>query len=533
MRIHLFPDNISILARVGDSLLSILNQSHIDILLPCAGNGSCGKCPVRFLNGAPPADAVEQVMISAEQRKLGYRLACRAILTQDAEIHIPESIRLPQSLAIQPTNSKKGTLKKGEKPVYVLALDCGTTTLAAALIHKQSGQTVAVKHHFNPQAVFGADLISRIATAAEDEKSLQRVRQKLLDGINELFTDLCRECPPAASVTRVICAGNAVMNHFIRNVNPLPLAQAPFEPLFTEAMETENDGLFPVLPKQTQIVTLPNAGGFVGGDLAADLIRAKFDSDENYLLLDLGTNCEVALQNRNRIFITSAPAGPALEGASIACGTQAVPGAIDDILLTEEGRPQLHTIGDEPAVGICGSGLFHIIEFLRRYEVISPSGKMEIPPQKAPVSDPLRSWLQQRLQADGAVWRFNLTEDGSVFLTQKDIREFQLARAAIRTAWLMLCHQADCRPDELNTIFIAGAFGTFIRPETMLSLKMIPKRPLSNIRFIGNAALEGARMVATNPALYEQCSKLIKQSQFLEMAGREDFQELFIEQMNF
>ena len=533
IRIHILPENISVSVPQGTSLLPVLHQLAIEILLPCAGNGSCGKCQIRFRKGAPPADTVEQVMISAEKRALGFRLACRTILTQDAEIEIPESIRLAQFSSVKTAIPETRAASSGGPQTYFIALDCGTTTLAAAAVDAQNGQTVAVKQLSNPQAVFGFDLISRIALAAESAEALQRVRQKLLDGINRLVTELCRECAPGASVTRMVCAGNAVMNHFIRNVNPLPLAQDPFEPLFTDAIKSEYNDLFAAFPKDTQIITLPNAGGFVGGDLAADLITAGFGSPKNYLLLDLGTNCEIALQYRGQVFITSAPAGPALEGASIACGMQAVPGAIDSISLTEQGLPHLHTIEEKPAIGICGNGLFHLIEFFRRYNIITLTGQLQLPPQNNHLSPDLYSWIKDRFRQNASPVRFNLTDDGTVYMTQKDIREFQLARAAIRTAWLMLCKQADCPVEELDAIFIAGAFGTFIRPEIFLYLQIIPQLPESKIRFIGNAALEGARMIVTDPVHYQTCRRLIKQSHFVEMAGTESFQELFIGQLNF
>ncbi len=533
MRIHLLPEDIFIKARPGDSLLSLLNQSQIDILLPCAGNGSCGKCQIRFLKGAPPEDTVEKVMIPAEKRGQGFRLACRTVLTQEAEIEIPESIRLSRFLPEKTVVRNTDVALSTEKRTYWVALDCGTTTLAAALIDGQSGQTVTVKRYFNPQAVFGADLISRIARAAESAETLQRVRQKLLDGVNQLLAELCSNCEPGAYISRLVCAGNAVMNHFIRNVDPMPLAQAPYVPVFTEAKETENQGIFPVLPEKAQIVTLPNAGGFVGGDLAADLITAGFGSEQNYLLLDLGTNCEIALQYNGRLYITSAPAGPALEGASIACGVPAVPGAIDDISLTEQGIPHLHTIDEKQAVGICGSGLFHIIDFLRQYGIINQTGQMGMPQKNKRLSPEIHTWFENQLQENNSVLRLNLTRKGTVYLSQKDVREFQLARAAIRTAWNMLCKQARCSQDNLDIIFIAGAFGTFIRPDTLLSLNIIPQLTLSKIRFIGNAALEGARLTLTEPSLYEKSITLIRQSRFIEMAGKEEFQDIFIEQLNF
>ncbi len=533
MRIHILPEDIFITAHSGDSLLSLLNRSQIDILLPCAGNGSCGKCQIRFLKGAPSADAVEQVMIPAEKRRQGFRLACRTSVTQDAEIEVPESIRLARFSPAKATSLNTEVAPTGGQTDYAIALDCGTTTLAAALIHRQSGQTLAVKRCSNPQAVFGADLISRIAKAAESAEALQLVRQKLLEGINQLLTELCLECVPNATISRMVCAGNSAMNHFIRNVDPMPLALAPYVPVFTEAKETENEGLFSILPAKTKIVTLPNAGGFVGGDLAADLVTAGFGSVQNYLLLDLGTNCEMALQYKGQLFITSAPAGPALEGASIACGVPAVSGAIDDISLTEQGFLRLHTIDAKPAIGICGSGLFHLIDFLRHYDVVTQTGQMGMPQNNKHLPPEIYSWFKNHLQKNNSVFRLNLTPDGMVYLSQKDIREFQLARAAIRTAWIMLCEQAECSPGDLDAIFIAGAFGTFIRPETLLSLNIIPQLIRSKIRFIGNAALEGARLTLTEPALLKKCIELIKQSQFIEMAGKEEFQETFIEQLNF
>jgi len=475
------------------------------------------------------------ILLSALQKKLPGRsfrpdpafIEKLPIVLREAKYHFTVVIFEDELIQLQPGDTTAH--------LFGIAVDCGTTSLAAGLVDLVSGQTLTVQRMSNPQAVFGADLISRIVKASVSSEQFSSVRKKMLDGINRLVKELCRtHCADTENVFTVIVAGNAAMNHFLWKVPLETLARTPYTPVFSQALVHSNAGILSALPAAAKLTTLPNAGGFVGGDLAADLLVAGMKRKENNLLLDLGTNCEIALHFNGRTLLTSAPAGPALEGASIACGMQAVPGAIDDIYLNEKGTPVLHTIENQAAAGICGSGLFHIMYFLRQYELIDTGGLFQFPQIKENLPPEQENWFKERFEMTASqVLQLNLSKGKKVYLSQKDIREFQLARAAIISAWKLLFTETGCSAEALNSVYIAGTFGNFIRPEVLLYLGLIPQVALEKVHFLGNAALEGARLTLTNRANLKKIIKLIKNAEFRELAGRPDFQDMFFEQLNF
>ncbi len=422
-----------------------------------------------------------------------------------------------------------------QKKMYGLAIDLGTTTLAIALIDLHNGATLGIEADTNPQSQMGDDLISRVALITQDINQLSVLRRKVVAALNRLVHRLLKKNNiNPKHVYSAVLAGNTVMNHIFAGVDPSSIAQIPFAPVFKKMQKFNASSLMLKMNPEAMVSLLPNIGGFVGGDTIADLLVANSDSDESArrLLLDIGTNCEVVLQYGGRILAASAPAGPALEGMTIECGMRAEAGAIADVDFTD-GILQLQTIDDQPARGLCGSGLIHIIDAFVQSAIIATDGRIA-DPETIP-DTAVREFLKKRLayKEDGSLRIYLLEKrsghDSGIYLSQKDIRQFQLARAAIATTWLLLCEIAGCSPDNLGEVQIAGGFGNYIRPDALRNLGIIPNLPA--VRSLGNAALEGARMALFNKKTLQKAGRMFSKIRFKELAAQENFQQVYVEQL--
>jgi len=423
----------------------------------------------------------------------------------------------------------------GNDGIYGAAVDIGTTTVAASLIDLSSGQTLDVESMLNPQSKFGDDLISRVSAISSDRDVLSEQSRLIIAGINKMMDKLSqRNAVPQERIYAMVCAGNTVMQQIFLNVDPGYVAESPFTATFCQAQNYKAEELGISIFPEGRVLTMPNIGGFVGGDIAADLIAAGFGDSNNKtrLLLDIGTNCELVLEYGHRKYATSSPAGPALEGARISCGLRAEAGAIADVKRNSHGY-NFHTIGGQAVRGICGSGLFHVIDIFRQDGLIGNDGTIMTPGSLKGESynHQLRNDANGMLEivlatiADGA--------NREVFLSQKDIREFQLARAAIITAWKMLCRFAGCKPEDIDEVYVAGAFGNFIRPDTLINLGLIPATRKHAIHFIGNGALQGARLTLLDRSNLALVGKIVTDTRFIELGGDPEFQDIFVDHLYF
>ncbi len=416
---------------------------------------------------------------------------------------------------------------------YALAIDLGTTTVGVLLLDLNTGQTLDYALFANPQAAHGSDLISRIAYAAQNFEHCQRLRELLHQKLVEVIEQLClqHQISPT-NIYAVGIAGNTVMTQLFWGISPKHVGSFPFKPTASHSILRFFLPLHATQMVLPLVFSFPLIGGFVGGDVLADLVTARVTSrkqPKSVLLIDIGTNCEVVLKTSQGMWAASAPAGPALEGANISQGMRALPGALIDL---QRSGQTIHwqSIDDQPPVGICGSGLFHILHFLLDQGVITPDGQIVTEPK-----DPFwkaRIYLSQGNQPVKIL--LVSTAEGAardLFLTQQDIRQFQLANAAISSAWQLLCKQNGVVPQQLDQVFIAGTFGNFIRPLTLKRLGTVPHLPLNRIQFLGNAALEGVRLALLNRRKLVEVRRLGKTIRFCELASNPEFQEVFVEHL--
>ena len=462
------PQGESVSVEAGSTVLQaqILAGLHPDA--PCGGKGTCGKCRV-ILEG-------QEV------------LACRTAVDRDMTVYTlrEETVKIL-------TEGVAAALQPDGTDDFALAFDIGTTTVVAYLLDGHTGKLLAQSSCINPQGQFGADVISRI------QHVLAEGGEAMTDCIRGAMVELTKEVARQAgtvpeSITASAIVGNTAMHHLLLGIDPKPLVTPPYMPALSEAIEKNGARI------------LPNIAGFVGGDTVGCMVATRFDRlEELSLLIDIGTNGEMVLGNKDRRIACSTAAGPAFEGAKISCGMRGAVGAVDHVTM-RNGKITYHTIGETAPKGLCGSGLLDLVAVLLDGEIIDESGRMECK-------------------------EYRLCEN--VTLTQKDVREVQLAKAAIRAGIELLAEKMGVQVSDIRRVYLAGAFGNFLDPASACRIGMIPPVLRDRIRPIGNAAGEGAKLCALSRAEFEYSRRLAAETEFLELASLPQFQDCYVDALEF
>ena len=422
-------------------------------------------------------------------------------------------------------------------PLAGLAIDIGSTTLAVALVDLATGAVLGSEAALNPQVRFGADVVSRIFYARTNAEGNARLHAAVTDELAAMSLRVCGTANVEPSHVWLVCvAGNPAMVHAFAGVDVSSLGVAPFVGSWT-AMRVLSAGeaRLPINP-EGRVIILPQIRSNVGADTVAAIVATGLDKSEALtLLIDLGTNSEVVLGNRERLVATSTAAGPAFEGANIACGMRAAQGAIDRVALGPDGRLAIHVIGGGEAAGLCGSGLVDAVAVLLRAGMVHPGGRLLGPSALDATSLP---HLAQRLSIDEAGQpRVALDpvagRDGRVFLAAADIRQLQLVKGSIRAGAALLLQDWGVDWPDVERVLIAGAFGQYIRKSSALDIGLVPPVDPERVIFVGNAAGIGARMALVDRTCLERARHIHRTADYLECGGKEEFQDLFGELMGF
>ncbi|MEI6404771.1 MAG: ASKHA domain-containing protein [Actinomycetes bacterium] len=411
---------------------------------------------------------------------------------------------------------------------YGVAIDLGTTTVVATLLDLVTGTPVAVKSMLNKQQPFGADVISRISATMMDPNARDLMQKAALDTLNELIAEVCAESGVSSeSIYETAIAGNATMVHLLLGVDPEPIGVAPFImstpewPRFT-ATEIGLD-----IHPRARCYIFPAFGAYVGGDIVAGVLATGMDRDKRIrLLIDVGTNCEIVLSNGDQILTTAAPAGPAFEAASIACGMRAADGAIEVIGIKDD-ELQLGVIGDVTPVGICGSGLVDAVYALHQVGLLDSSGRFADDETAKKISPNLAPRLITREAGDRIFVLHWDGDEAAVYLSQRDVRELQFAKASIATGWRLLLEEVGLTDSDVQQVLLAGSFGSYLSPASAVGIGLVPKLPVVRIVSAGNVAGEGAKMVLLSSTERNGARTLLDEVNYVELSDREDFQEKF------
>jgi uncharacterized 2Fe-2S/4Fe-4S cluster protein (DUF4445 family) len=414
--------------------------------------------------------------------------------------------------------------------VYGLAIDIGTSTVSMALLDLTTLAMLSVETERNPQGAYGGDFMSRIAFAMEKEENLLELHGKIIQRINRMIDRLVVSYGLARKdIVLATVAGNAVMHHLFFGLDVKALGGFPFRPVLNDLLTVPAAELALRLEPATPVVGLPLISGYIGADTVAVMIALDLlGRADTVIAVDVGTNAEVALVHRGRLYVCSAPAGPAFEGAQMACGTQARPGAITKIAI-DDVRQQLRidTVEEKPAFGIAGTGIVDLVAELVRVGVLDTSGRM-LDTEEWP------AWLRERAHLAGEMRAFIVARDPEnrpLYLHQGDVRELQLAKAATATAIHYVMGAAKVTAAELDRVYVAGAFGSYLDPVSILRIALLPEVPLERVEFIGNAALAGAVLATLSRKHLDNAVRVARDAVRVDMATDESFQDVFVDKL--
>ncbi len=518
----------------GETVGELLLRQGIYIDQPCGGAGLCGKCRVILSGTIPEPTSKEKKIFSEEELSQGFRLACRTKASGGMEVTIPAQDS--QSIKVLDTfeNGTHRAVPCRDDDGSGIAVDIGTTTIVAYLVDLGTGMTLSASSAINPQTSFGADVISRISYIGDDPDKLSELQRAVMKQINSLIKEVFLKTgrKPSAKDS-IVVAGNTTMEHIFAGISPESIGKSPFKPQFYDSLEFDALELGIEAENGVKVKLMPNIHGFVGGDIVSGIIYSGIhDTDELSLLVDIGTNNEMVLGNRQFMLCCSAAAGPALEGAKIKMGMRAAPGAIDSVKINGSGI-KITTINDMPPLGICGSGLVDAISELLKAGVITQSGRFAD-------KEELKEHLFNRFKGNkGKDLSFIIATEGEygnnpeVGITQKDIREIQLAKGAIAAGAQILLDVAGKKLEDIKNVYLAGAFGNYIDIENAVRISILPDVPRERIHPFGNSAGDGACLMLKDPSLWDTAANIIKKAEHIELACHKDFQEIFIGNMSF
>lgn len=472
-------------ASAGSVLGEVIQAAGFPLEQPCAGRGTCGKCKVLCERGVSPPDEIESAHLSPGELALNNRLACRAQVAGDAQVVLSPLVVYSNKIFRSSQRYKSSSAPLG------LAVDLGSTTVAAFLVMLDTGEVQAGAASLNQQAAYGADVISRVAAAIESPQHAERLHKLALASINQAVDSLRLSERIWRRIEKVTIVGNVAMHHLLAKLPVDTLAAMPFQPARKEAILDANDLMEGIFPEGVQVSLPPLIGGFVGSDALACLAYFDFAHAPGPMAaIDLGTNGEVLVTDGRRILTASTAAGPAFEGVNISCGTRAVDGAVVAARL-EDHRLALSTIDNQPPIGLTGSGLLSVVHELRKAGVIEVSGRIN------------PTYLQARSLANSRAEERSipLTETGDLALTQWDIRELQKAKGAIRAAVEILMKNLGLQSGDLQRLILTGSFGGQVDIDSVLALGMIPPVKRNIVETIPNGAGLGAAMFLSDEGM--------------------------------
>lgn len=500
----------TVTAQAGKRLTDLLEEAGIYLPAPCGGVGRCGKCGVFVLEGELPVTDADRRFFDEKELLRGARLACAARVESDLVIRL----RFCGEEQMDALAEEAAADAAGDAPLAI-AVDIGTTTLAAALVDRDTGKIVASAAAINHQRAYGADVIARIAAANEGKgKALQKsIRGDLIALIERLLSE--GGCAPE-QVERVAVSGNTTMGHLLMGYPCESLGVYPFTPYETGAVTDRARAIFgEACPLNCPTTILPGISAFVGGDIAAGLLACGVHEKKRpVFLLDLGTNGEMAVGNRDRILVTSTAAGPAFEGGNISCGTGSIPGAICGVEI-KDNMACVRTIGDAPVSGLCGTGVIETTRELLVNELIDETGL-----------------LDEDYEDDG--FPLAVTQAGETLsFTQRDVREIQLAKSAVRAGaeTLLLRYGISC--DEVEAVYVAGGFGFHLDMGKAVDIGLLPEALRDKVQAVGNTSLQGAIDYLTKTAAPGTLAELISVCEEVALSTDKDFNELYVGHMMF
>ncbi|HKL79386.1 MAG TPA: ASKHA domain-containing protein [Mobilitalea sp.] len=499
----------------GTNLLEAMNAQGINYPADCGGRGTCGKCKIQVIAGT--LDITEQDIRIFTEKELeeGFRLSCNAYPRQDCTISLLSEVetdyvaitdyKINRAQAKDQVNLAEQTKSVDHR--YIMAIDLGTTTIAFSLVDATDKQMVKTHTMVNRQKAYGADVISRIKASNEGKSQLLRdiILEELYQGFQTIIDEA--EIQPE-EVLGIAIAGNTTMGHLLLGYSCETLGVYPFVPVNIGTVRLNFEELFKER-YQIPIIVLPGISAFVGGDITAGLLACGFDyAEKPCLFIDLGTNGEMALGNKDRILVASTAAGPAFEGGNISSGVGSLPGAISHVTISAD-KPIYETIGGKPPIGICGTGLIDIVSELFKAGLMDDTGLL------------VEAHFEKGYTIEG------------ITLTQRDIRELQLAKAAIHAGIEILIKQYGTTYQQIDKVYLAGGFGYKMDIAKAVHIGLIPEELVEKIEAVGNTSLAGAIQYLTDTNSVESIEHILSVSEEINLSNDSDFNDIYVSRMSF
>lgn len=538
----------------GTTILEAARQAGVVIESPCDGIGTCGKCKV-LVKDAPGGslrfDAAPHSLSSEDMAK-GYVLACQAHVHGSLEVAYENTksqnktlkiLSEGKSFAYQIKNNIQKTFD-GQKTVvlaggmqagteegdtsaslYGCSIDIGTTTLVVALVDLITGEETASKSALNPQSLQAQDVLTRIKLASSPE-GLEKMYRDVTDEMNRMIGAVAKKAGVSRRhIYEVVYSGNTTMIHLACNVNPYSLGRYPYTPEITGGNGIPADMLD--ISPYGLVYLPPIISAYVGPDITSGVLASQLHKTKGTtLFIDIGTNGEMVIAKDGKLSATSTAAGPAFEGMNITYGMRAGMGALELFEILEDGEIKTSTIGNVAANGICGSGLLDIVGELVRVGAIAPNGKL-VPPDKGNYPAQVK---ERMTQVEG---KLCFEAAAGVYLTQKDIRQVQLAKGAVRAGVEALLKSLDITAEDVGRVEIAGSFGYHLRAASLINLGLLPREFVGKIDFVGNTSKTGGKAFLLNTDLREEMSQVVREIEGVELANRPGFDKIFVAALNF
>jgi uncharacterized 2Fe-2S/4Fe-4S cluster protein (DUF4445 family) len=535
------------------SLLTAIKRAGIAFDLPCDGAGICGKCRVR-LDAATRANAREadHTKLTEADRAAGWSLACQTFVHGDLRVEVPnrkdEGLKILSegqavAIAIDPWIAKSYDKVSGHTSViaggkvvasengdttaalYGAAIDIGTTTLVVALVDLRDGRELASASALNPQARHAQDVLSRIKLGSKPD-GLRTLHTELIAELNRLIAEAATEAfVERSQIYEAVFSGNTTMLHLATGTDPASLGRFPYTPKLWGGDHVSAAAIGLELAPAGIVYLPPVMSAYVGADITSGILATDLAAQRGVtLFVDIGTNGEMVLAADGKLVATSTAAGPAFEGMNIACGMRAGRGAIEFVSLAGD-EIALRTIGETTATGLCGSGLLDVVGELAAHGGVDKNGRF-----RTNGSAPDRLWKNRLVTLDGKPV-FRLTE--AVYLSQKDIRQVQLAKAAVRTGIEFLLTASGRTMAQVDRVLIAGSFGFHLRTASLIHLGLLPREFADRVEFVGNTSKTGARAFLLNRHAREKLQHTVGQVRVLELANDAAFQRTFVEALSF
>ena len=479
----------------GETLLGVLRKNGVEVYSPCGGNGTCGKCKV-FIKGE------------------GSVTSCLYPVTEDIEIVLPDQ-REAHILVDQHAYTVQLALNPGPSGnlssyPHGVAIDIGTTSVVFYLVNLFTGSIIETRAIMNPQAKYGADVISRINYTAQSSEGLSTLQHEIITAINLQLDHFAGMVGISADeIVKITVAGNTTMLHLLLGVDPLPIALAPFTPAFIDEQHLKGKELKLHCHPEAEIKILPSIAAYVGADIVAGIASIKpMEQFKRFLFMDIGTNGELALVTPEKVWCCATAAGPAFEGANISCGMSAIEGAISVFTPKE-----YSVIGNFAPVGICGSGLIDVVAHLVENKLVDSDGLLE--------------------EDFVIVTKEDSGNSKDIVLTQQDVREVQLAKSAMMAGLNVLLKKASLSYDDIDVLFLAGGFGNYIDTSNAITIGMLPGSMENRIISLGNTSGAGALLALKSLNFDFIVNQVREKATYIELSNDDDFTLDFVMNMGF